>query len=74
MKDGFEEKHYKVMATAVQVEITVTENGEGTEDRVGIETDQSPAGNEEGDEKGKEELKGTEVLNLGAQKGGAAIT
>lgn len=51
MKDGFEEKHYKVMATAVQVEITVTENRDGTEDRVGIETDLSPAGNEEGDER-----------------------
>lgn len=52
----------------------MTENREGTEDGVGIGTDQSPAGKEEGDEKGEEKSRRTEVLNRGAQKGGAAIT
>lgn len=51
----------------------MTENMEGTEERVGIGTDRSPAGKEEGDKKGKEESGGAEVLNLGAQRAGLLV-
>ena len=64
MKGRFEEKNSKVMATVIGVEIAVAEreNGEkGTENRVSVGTDQPPGRNEERDEKGEEESRGSEV-------------